>query len=101
MIKKNIRFSLLLLFSGYLLYAQDVEDKSIIEQIWLDYNPAFSLSEQVELYGDLGARTVLPNEWYRYVIGPTVRYKRPKLIFNELYYKEELHFGIQFFFTAN
>ena len=101
MIKKNIRLSLILIFSGYLLYAQDVEDKSTTEQIWLDYNPDFSLSEKVDLYGDIGARTVFPNEWYRFVVGPSVRYKRPKLILKDLYYKEELHFGIKFYFTAN
>jgi hypothetical protein len=94
MIKKNIRLSLLLIFSGYLLYAQD---KSTTEQIWLDYNPDFSLSEKVDVYGDIGARTVFPNEWYRFVIGPSVRYKPPKLILKRLYYKEELHFGIRFF----
>ena len=99
--KKNIRLSLLLIFFGYLLYAQGVEDKSTTEQIWLDYNPAFSLSEKVDVYGDIGARTVFPNEWYRFVVGPSVRYKRPKLILKEINYKEELHFGIRFFFTAN
>ncbi len=31
--QKNILLSLLLLFSGYLLYAQNVEDKSMAEQI--------------------------------------------------------------------
>ena len=101
MIRKNILLSLLLIFSVYLLYAQDVEDKSKTEQIWLEYNPDFSLSEKMDVYGDIGARTVFPNEWYRFVVGPCVRYKRPKLILNELYYKEELHFGIRFFFTTN
>ena len=104
MIKKNILLSLLLIFSGYLLYAQDDEgdeDKILTQQIWLDYNPSFSLSEKVDVYGEIGARTVFPNEWYRFVVGPSVRYKRPNLIFKKLYYKEELHFGIRFFFTAN
>lgn len=63
MIKKNIRLSLLLIFSGYLLYAQNIEDKNITEQIWLDYNLAFSLSEKVDVYGDIGARTLFPHEW--------------------------------------
>ena len=101
MIKKNTRLLLLLIFSGYLLNAQDAKDISTTEQIWLDYNPDFSISEKVDVYGDIGARTVFPNEWYRFVVGPSVRYKRPKLILKELYYKEELHFGIRFFFTAN
>ena len=101
MIKKNIWLSLLLIFSGYLLYAQDVEDQGTTEQIWLDYNPSYILSERLDVYGDIGARTIFPNEWYRFVVGPSVRYKRPKLILKELFYKEELHFGIRFFFTAN
>ncbi len=35
--QKNIRLLVLLLFSGYLIYAQAEENKSITEQIWLDY----------------------------------------------------------------
>jgi len=83
-------------------HAQDsISDNIITEQIWLDFNPEYSLSERVDLYGDLGARTVFPNEWSRFVVGPSIRYKRPKLILKNLYYKEELHFGIKFYFTAN
>ena len=84
------------------LNAQDtISDNIITEQIWLDYNHEYSLSEGIDLYGELGARTVLPNEWYRYVVGASVRFKRPKLFFSKLYYKEELHSGIKFYFTAN
>ncbi len=101
MVKTNILLSLLSLFPGYLLYAQDEEDKSLTQQIWLDYNPSYNFSEKLDFYGDIGARTVFPNEWYRFVVGPSVRYKKPKLFFNKLYYKEELHFGIKFYFTAN
>ena len=101
MINTKIQLLVLLIFSAHLLIAQDFEDKSITEQIWLDYNPEYSLSERVDLYGGLGARTVFPNEWYRFFIEPTVRYKRPKFILKDLYYKEELHFGIRFFFTTN
>ena len=97
----NIRLLLPLIFSGCLLYAQDIEDISTTKQIWLDYNPSYRLNEKVDVYGDIGARTVFPNEWYRFVVGPSVRYRRPKLILNKLYYKEEIHLGIRFFFTAN
>ncbi len=79
MIKKKIPLSLLLIFSGYLLNAQDVKDISTTKQIWLDYNPAYSLSEKLDLYGDIGARTVFPNEWYRFVVGPSVRYRNIQL----------------------
>ena len=100
-LKKNIRFALLLLFFGYFLCAQDLDDKSITEQIWLDYNPSYKVSEKLDFCGDIDARMLFPNEWYSFVIGPSVRYKKPKLIWKELAYKEELHFGIRFFFTVN
>ncbi len=44
MLKKNIRFALLLLFPGNSLYAQDVADKSVKEQIRLNYNAAIALT---------------------------------------------------------
>ena len=101
MIIKRIQLSLLFFLSGYLLYAQDIENNSITEQIWLEYNPTFSLSEKVDLYGDIGARTVFPNEWYRFIVGPSIRYLRPNSKYKKLYYQGELHAGIRFFFTAN
>lgn len=93
-----------MLLPGYLIYAQDnvdVAGQNIASQIWLDYNPSYSLSEKLDYYGEFGARTVFPNEWSRFVIAPSVRYKKPKLIWKELSYKEELHFGIRLFYTAN
>lgn len=98
---KSIRILLLLVLPGYLLYSQDTEEKSRTEQIWLDYNPTYTLSEKLDIYSAVSARTVFPNEWYQFDIGTSVRYLRPKLIFKKLYYKEELHFGIKFFFTLN
>ena len=83
------------------LYAQDATDKDKTEQIWLDYNPSYNLSEKLDVYGDIGARTIFPNEWYRFIVGPSIRYKKPKWIMKEFYFDEELHFGIRFFFTAN
>ena len=42
--QKNIWFSLLLLFPGYWLYAKDVADKSVKEQILLNYKAAVALT---------------------------------------------------------
>jgi len=98
---KKFRLTLLLIFSGYLIYAQEIEDKSITEQIWVDYNLSIPVSDRVSIYGDISARTVFPNEWYRFIFGPSLRYRRPKLIFKKLHYKEELHYGIRFFYTDN
>ena len=97
----RVLITMFIFLFGFSVFAQDVDEKITTEQIWLDYNPSFPLSERLDAYGDVGARTVFPNEWYRFVIGPSIRYKFPKLILKEFHYKEELHFGIRFFFTAN
>ena len=80
--QKDIRvlITMFIFLFGFSVFAQDVDEKITTEQIWLDYNPSFPLSESLDVYGDIGARTVFPNEWYRFVIGPSIRYKFPKLI---------------------
>jgi hypothetical protein len=101
MLKKNIRLALILLFSGYLLYAQDVANKSTTEQIWLDYNPSIKINERLHLYGDIGFRTIFPHEWNRAIIRPSISYKLPKALLKKLQHNSELHGGIGFFFTNN
>ena len=82
--------------------AQDTLSNSVVtEQIWLDYNVSYSLSERVNVYGDIGARTIIPNEWYRYVIRPSISYKLPKRFLPNSYHNSKLHGGVGFFFTNN
>ena len=82
--------------------AQDtLSNSSVTEQIWLDYNVSYSLSERVNVYGDIGARTIFPNEWYRYVIRPSISYKLPKRFLPNSYHNSKLHGGVGFFFTNN
>jgi len=101
MIIKFIQFILVISLSINLLGAQDIEDKSVTKQIWLDYNPSFSLTEKLDIYGDIGARTIFPNEWYRFIIGPSFRYTLPKWILKNYYFNHGLHFGIRLFYTVN
>ena len=81
--------------------AQDKGDKEVTTQIWGDYNVSYNVSERFAVYGNMGARTVFPNEWSRYLVTPSVKYKLRKLLFKKLYYSEELHAGLGFFFTDN
>lgn len=71
-------------------------------QIWLDYNPSFSINNNFSVYGDAGARTIFPNIWYRFVARPSLEYQI--LTFNEKterYRAWEIHGGLGLFYTAN
>ncbi len=71
-------------------------------QIWLDYNPRYMINEVATIYGDLGARTIFPNVWYRVVARPSFRYDITS--FNkksERFRTWQLHGGVGFFYTRN
>jgi hypothetical protein len=89
---------------GQFLNAQTVfdEDEDVNTQIWLDYNPSWVLNSKTQIYGDIGARTIIPNNWYRAIVRPAIRYDL--LSFNERterYRTWQLHGGIGFFYTYN
>ena len=81
--------------------AQDTLSGIVTEQIWLDYKVSQSLSEKVNVYGEIGARTVFPNEWYRYVIRPSVSYKLPQQFIKNSFHNSKLYGGFALFFTDN
>ena len=50
------------------------QDDGVSEQLWLDYNPRWVLPSNLELFGDVGARTELGTQgWGRLVVRPGVR----------------------------
>jgi hypothetical protein len=84
------------------LYAQEiVEETNINQQFWADYHVSNRLSEQWELYGNIGFRTISPYEWNRFVVSPAIGFRVPKMVFKQLKYREELHAGIGLFYTRN
>ncbi len=83
------------------LNGQILENNETTEQIWLDFNPSYKINEHFYFYGDVAARTIFPNEWYRFIIGPSVKFKNEEPLFKKLDYEDELHAGIRFLFTSN
>ena len=83
------------------LKAQDESNDPVSKQLWLDFNPSYKVAERVTLYGAVGARTIFPNTWSRYLITPSVKYDWPRMILKNYKYKEELHAGVGVFFTDN
>lgn len=70
-------------------------------QIWVDFNPSYNLNEHFTVYGDIATRTILSNEWNRFVLGPSIKYTLPKPVFKDFNQVNEIHTGIRFFKTFN
>ena len=48
----------------------------ISPQLWVDYNPSWRVTPDLEIYGDIGARTELGSGgWWRFVVRPSLRYQ--------------------------
>jgi hypothetical protein len=78
------------------------EDEVVNMQIWLDYNPSWTINNRMQFYGDLGVRTIFPKTWYRAIVRPSIRYDL--LSYNEKrehYRTWEVHGGMGFFYTYN
>ncbi len=79
-----------------------LEDEDVNMQTWVDYNASFILNTKTRIYGDIGARTIFPNVWYRGILRPAIRYDL--LSYNEKterYRTWQLHGGLGFFYTQN
>jgi hypothetical protein len=96
-----IIYPLLLLAAHGKALAQGSADNVVTKQLWLDFNPSVKVAERVTLYGAIGARTISPNTWSRYLITPSVKYDWPRMILKKYQFREELHGGIGIFFTDN
>ena len=103
---KGYLISLVLIFFGQRAFAQDTLDtnddsKDVTNQFWVDYTTALRFTNQLDFYGGIGFRTVVPHAWDRVFLQPAIRYQLPKLFFRRLKYREELHGGFGIFFTSN
>ena len=83
------------------LKAQDENNDPVSKQLWLDFNPSLKVTDRLTLYGAIGARTIFPTTWSRYLITPSVKYNWPRMILKDMKFKEELHGGIGFYYTEN
>lgn len=97
----NIVLILVLFFLSNKNFAQDDNNNNVTNQFWFDFNPSHKISEKVGVYGSVGFRTISPHAWNRYWLKPAIKYKRPKFMLKKLKYKEELHGGIEMYFTDN
>ena len=90
-----------LTFTSKLSAQEMTEDKFLTKQLWIDYNASININDDFRFYGGLGARTLYPKEWNRFVFTPSVMYSGKKILLNDVHYREELHSGIGIYYTDN
>ena len=94
--------SVFLVFSMSIIFNKCIaqsENNDLTNQIWVDFNPEYSLSAKFNLYGRFDVRTIFPQSWYRFIAGGGIAYKRRPYLNKRI--TEEFHAGIGFFYTVN
>jgi len=89
-------------FTAWAQSSPDNVDTDSDTQFWTDYNPRYYLKNNLRLGGQLGFRTMLPEEWYRGVSDLNVNWtpkriherKLPANVF-------DIRLGASYFFTFN
>jgi hypothetical protein len=81
--------------------AQQTEN-IVSKQIWLDYNPSYIIDHKISVYSDFGARTIIPNDWYRYYFRVGINYK-PFILTDKHFFLKNLQFhgGFGDFYTLS
>ncbi|UCG89236.1 MAG: DUF2490 domain-containing protein [Gemmatimonadota bacterium] len=86
-----------ILLAGWFVFplkAHSQEEGDVIPQLWVDYNPAITLSDRWRLEGDMGVRTEFEeNLWWRVIVRPGVRYSLSQSV--------SLGGGVGSFYTLN
>lgn len=79
------------------LIAQDNDKSVVTNQLWLDFNPTWKISERFDLRGKVGAKAIYPSEWYKFYTTAEISYWIPKFRFKKARYDERVYFGCDFY----
>ena len=96
-----VSFLLIIVFNivNHTLQAQENTQSIVTEQVWIDFNPSYKISESFNLRGKIGAKAIFPTAWYKFYTSAEVSYKIPKFIFKKLKYNEKVYAGIDCYYV--
>lgn len=96
----SVMASLFLFFSNS-LKAQDSSQTNVTNQVWLDFNSSYQISERWGVSGKIGTKAIYPQSWYKIYSTAELSYKIPKFMFKKLYYDEQVYGGVKFYYVIN
>ena len=103
--KKKLRFVasilLIIVFNivNHIIQAQENTQSTVTNQVWLDFNPRYKISDRFTLAGKVGAKTIYPKAWYKIYTSAEVAYNIPKFMLRKLKYKEKVYMGVDFYYV--
>ena len=83
------------------IIAQDNSKKNITNQVWLDFNPSYQISEKWNFIGKVGTKAIYPQSWYKIYGSGELSFNIPKFMFKKLYYAEQVYGGVEFYYIMN
>ena len=92
-------FTVAILFAAPALMGQETTTSTVNNQLWLDFNPKWKLSERSDVIGKVGAKTIYPSLWNKLYTTCEISYSIPKNIFKKLQYNERAYAGIDFYYV--
>jgi len=102
-LNERLAFSLCLLIilflSIHVAQAQESTQSTVTNQIWIDFNPSYKISERFDFIGKVGAKSVYPKSWYKVYTTTEISYSIPKNIFKKLKYNERVYAGVDFYYV--
>ena len=87
-----------LFLSSHSARAQESSSSIVTNQIWIDFNPSYKISESFDLYTKIGAKTIIPKVWNKFYASGEVSYHIPKFMFNKLMYREKVYVGVDLYY---
>ena len=91
-------FIVVILFATPVLMAQETSTATVTNQLWLDFNPKWQISERLDVRGKVGAKSNYPRLWRKLYTTAEISYSIPKNIFKKLQYNERTYAGIDFYY---
>lgn len=97
---KLIRLVFFLFLFPACIIAQN-EDEDVTYQAWLDYNVKYYFANKLNIYADLGARTVSPYTWARFYFRPAISFTQSPFTDPKRKFTITYHLGVGVFYTNN
>ena len=96
--KHNVYILIIILYSaGTDIKAQESSNSSVNNQVWVDFNVYYKISDSFDFRAKGGTKSVFPNVWNKAYTSAEIYYNIPNFIFQKIKHKERVYGGIDFY----